>query len=364
MAKVGFLTEKYVEDILLNDLTKNGTIVLRHMHNTRIITAIKNGKIEYTSDKLSSVRYYDIKMFVDTVNDFYGHRVTRDMLSRYNACYSESGKPCNVMMFFLLLVYLFGVVIYGKGVKNDPYYVFVMFYYPPFSSAYIPSQAVCLQVSDFYNNVCLGRVFVKNIMLRAGNVYLSVLNVDDVLKAVKSAYLSMQPRTYGKSDPNVKPEMDKISKDRLLKCLAKRLVDFFKNNSIKNQVDFDKWHNDLCNWFLNALNNVLHKSGYCNVAYGKAQKIVNVAFKNLYLFDDATLYEERFKLCHFIIDSANLKWYNSFARPKYAKVWSDMTDTEYRNIQKDIRNYLNSNRNYPTIPFYAEFYVWSDYYKW
>lgn len=212
------------------------------------------------------------------------------------------------------------------------------------------------------NHACLTRVFVKNIMLRAGNVYLSVLNVDDVLKAVKSAYLSMQPRTFKKISKE--PKINQAAKDALLANLAKRLVDFFKNSSIKNQADFDEWHKGVCDWFLLELNDVLHNSGYSNVAYGKAQKIVNVAFKNLYLFDDATLYEERFKLCHFIIDSANLKWYNSFAQTKYTNAWSDMTNADYTNIQNDIRNYLSSNHKYPTISFYAEFYVWSDYYKW
>lgn len=218
------------------------------------------------------------------------------------------------------------------------------------------------QQTTSLNHACLTRVFMKNIMLRAGNVRLSVLDVNDVLKAVKSAYLSMQPRTYKKMRDNA--EMNQMSKSNLLTDLAKRLVDFFKNNKINNQTDFDEWHKGVCGWFLPELNNVLNKSGYCGASYGKAQKIVNVAFKNLYMFDDADLYEDKFKLCHFIIDSANLKWYNSFANSKYSNAWSDMTDVDYSNIQNNIRNYLNSNNNYPSVPFYAEFYVWSDYYKW
>lgn len=96
------------------------------------------------------------------------------------------------------------------------------------------------QQTTSLNHACLTRVFMKNIMLRAGNVRLSVLDVNDVLKAVKSAYLSMQPRTYKKMRDNA--EMNQMSKSNLLTDLAKRLVDFFKNNKINNQTDFDEWH--------------------------------------------------------------------------------------------------------------------------
>lgn len=214
--------------------------------------------------------------------------------------------------------------------------------------------------SDFLNHICLSRVFMKNVMLKSGNVFLSVLDSCYVLNAVKLAYLSMQPRTFRKNEQSAK--IDKSSKEGLFKELSDKLVEFFKSN-INNQRDFDNWHKKTCDWFLNELNKLLNASGYKNVAYGKAQKIINVAFKNLYLFDDAVLYENKFSLCHFIIDDTSLKWYNSFASSACGVSWSNMSYDKYHVIQQNIRNELQKSTNYPQIPFYAEFYIWADYYR-
>ncbi len=363
MTRIKYLTANQVAKILSNELSKNGSISLSSKRGTRVITAIQNGKIEYNHHgKTTKPSYYDIDLFVDTVNDFYGQYVTIQKLRDYNNAYTDSVKPCNAMLFFLLLEYLFGIVIYGRGVKGDPYYVFVQFHHTPFSSAYIPFQTVQPQMVESLYHECLSRLFLKNIILRTGNVFLSVLDVNDVMKAVKSAYLSMQPRTY-KKDNERNVLVNQVRKDALLICLASRLVEFF-SKGINNQHDFDEWHKDTCDWFLNGLNNILNQSGYHSIMYGKAQKIVNVAFKNLYLFDNAIKYEEQFKLCHFTIDSANLTWYNSFSNPKYVKAWSNMSYYDYMDIQNNIRKYLTNNKKYPAIPFYAEFYVWSDYNKW
>lgn len=363
MTRIKYLTIAQVTNILSNELSKNGSISLSTKRGTRVITAIQNGKIKYNYRGKPSKPDYDINLFVDTVNNFYGQYVTTQTLRDYNKAYTKNGRPCNATLFFLLLEYLFGIVIYGRGVKSDPYYVFVQFHHPPFSSHYIPFQTVQPQIEDSLYHECLPRLFLKNIILRTGNVFLSVLNVNDVLKAVKSAYLSMQPRTY-KKNGNSDASVNQKQKNALLMCLAKRLVDFF-SKGINTQNSFDGWHKDTCDWFLNGLNYILNLSEYSSIMYGKAQKIVNVAFKNLYLFDDAIKYEAQFKLCHFIIDSANLIWYNSFANPKCTKAWSNISYQDYKGIQDDIRTYLGYNdKNYPKIPFYAEFYIWSDYNKW
>lgn len=219
-----------------------------------------------------------------------------------------------------------------------------------------PTNAV-----DFFNHICLWHVFMKNIMLRSGNVFLSVTNSSDVLKAVKLAYLSMQPRTFRKNTPTAK--VNTKNKNQLLKDLSDRLSQFFLAG-INTQSGFDDWHKKTCTWFLSELNKILHASGYSNVEYGKAQKIVNVAFKNMYLFDDAFSYEEQFKLCHFIIDDASMEWYNAFASKPCKTAWSNISYNDYIAIQNNIRNHLKGVVEYPQVPFYAEFYIWSDYYKW
>ena len=361
MTRIEFMTAKQIENILLAELSKNGKITLSSPTATLIISNVKNGKIYYNYPNDASTLCYDIDLFVRTVNDFYRQTVTVEMLRSYDNAYSSNGKPCNAVMFFLLLNYLYGVKIFGKGKDGDPYYVIIQFFNSQFFGAVIPQKTIPTNAVDFFNHVCLWRVFMKNIMLRSGNVFLSVTNSLDVLKAVKLAYLSMQPRTFRKNTPTA--NVNTKDKNQLLKNLSERLSKFFLTG-INTQSNFDDWHKETCTWFLSELNKILNASGYSNVAYGKAQKIVNVAFKNMYLFDDAFSYEEQFILCHFIIDDANMEWCNTFALQPCKTAWSNFTYGEYIAVQNNIRKYLKSVVNYPQVPFYAEFFVWADYYKW
>ncbi|MBE5751532.1 MAG: hypothetical protein E7357_03890 [Clostridiales bacterium] len=206
----------------------------------------------------------------------------------------------------------------------------------------------------------LTEVFAKNIMLRAGRRQLSVRNKDDILHAVDGAYLSMQPRTYKKVKVQ-NTATKKLNRTGVLDNLAQRFEDYFNAPALKTQADFDDWHKKTCDDFLVDINNALDLAGYQNVCYGKAQKIVNVTFKNLYLFDDVGANLEYFKFCHFILDSANMHWYNSVSKKKVTTPWSKLSDKSYMDIQKDIRQYLPTQTKYPANPFEAEFYVWSDY---
>ncbi len=199
------------------------------------------------------------------------------------------------------------------------------------------------------------QIFCKNIILRAPNKFLSVKNVDDVLYAVRGAYLSMQPRTFEKKTE--RPQIDKKSKEMFFKEISKLICDCFKNIP----KDFNAWHANACNKVLKELNKLLENSGYYSVSYGKVQKIINITFKNLYLYDDADGFLSLFKVCHFAIDSANLKWYNSIAKKPVKKAWSNLNDIEYIEIQNEIKEYLLSQNKYSKEPFLAEFYIWADY---
>ena len=200
-------------------------------------------------------------------------------------------------------------------------------------------------------------IFVKNIMLRSGNKLLSIMNEDDVFLAVKKSYEAMQPRTFERNNDCTNwKKIDEAKKQTWFINISKYIVSYFKNPDI----NFDKWHNETCNKILNELNRLLVNAGYKTVAYGKAQKILNVSFKLLYLYDDASVFAHLFKDCHFIIDGTNLQWYNKVAKTKI-KTWSDLTYDKYKEIQKNIRNVLNCQRKYPQNPFEAEFYIWADY---
>ena len=202
----------------------------------------------------------------------------------------------------------------------------------------------------------ISKIFIKNMVFRVGNKSLSVKNPDDVLHAVKNGYHAMQPRTFDKV--KVDAQIIETQKDEMLKNLAKVFADYFTNPP----TDFDNWHKNTCDKFLNDLNNLLKQSGYKSVNYGKAQKIVNVTFKNLYLFDDADLYLDLFKDCHFILDSANMEWYNKqVVSVPVTTAWSNLDYSTYIKIQEKIRNYLSNQTKYSTNPFEAEFSIWSDY---
>lgn len=207
------------------------------------------------------------------------------------------------------------------------------------------------------------KIFIKNIMLGLGNVHLSLTNHDHVFHAVGKAYIAMQPRTFEKLSPTAKIILS--AKNTVLSDLAQKFVDYFKSPAPATQGDFDKWHKDTCDWFVKEFNaRVMVSSGYRNIAYGKAQKIVNIAFKYLYLFCDIVPGNPgHFTFCHFAIDNYTLKWYNGL--PGYPKCsarnWSDMTYDEYIEIQKNIRAYISKHIPDKT-PFEVEFEIWSDLY--
>ena len=146
--------------------------------------------------------------------------------------------------------------------------------------------------------------------------------------------------------------------------LASVFVDYFKSPVLATQKDFEEWHEKTCNDFCNDFNAVLRTSNYAKrIKYGKAQKIVNIAFKYLYLFCDIEDGEpSHFKFCHFAIDSITLKWYNKNVDQNCTVGnWSDMDYPEYIEIQKNIRTYLACQNKYPKEPFLAEFEIWSQY---
>ena len=207
------------------------------------------------------------------------------------------------------------------------------------------------------------KIFIKNIMLGAGNVHLSLTDPDHVLLAVEKAYGAMSPRTLGRGRlPGARIHAPKLT--TVLSTLANDFVDYFSKPAPKTQADFDDWHKTVCDKFLTNYNALLSSSGYTRTAkYGKAQKIVNVAFKYLYLFCDIVPGNPgHFTFCHFAIDSITLAWYKDKIDANCAVGnWSDMTCGEYIDIQKNIRAYISKNIPDKT-PFEAEFEIWSDLY--
>ena len=206
------------------------------------------------------------------------------------------------------------------------------------------------------------KIFVKNIMLELGDTHLSLTNHKHVLHAVESAYLAMMPKTLSKGKlpgPGINPIVLTV----VLSRLANDFVDYFSKPAPKSQADFDDWCKAAIDKFLTDYNELLTHSGYIKTArYGKAQKILNVTFKYLYLFGDIVSGNPgHFTFCHFAIDRKTLAWYKKNVAPQCSvRNWSDMTDVEYVEIQKNIRTYLAAQSKYPKEPFLAEFEIWSE----
>lgn len=204
-------------------------------------------------------------------------------------------------------------------------------------------------------------LFIKNMMFRTGKRFLSVIDKNDVILAIKNAYLAMSPRTVKEvGTTSLFKKVGITGKYTVFDWLAEMFIKYFRGEP---PINFDDWHNKVCEEFLKRFNDVLRKSGYNPVQYGKAQKIVNVTFKNLYLYDDAFLYEEYFYDCHFILSSENLDWYKHNVNSSWRKIaWSNLNYKQYIEIQENIREYFKNNEKCYKAPFIAEFFIWSDHF--
>ena len=205
------------------------------------------------------------------------------------------------------------------------------------------------------------KIFIKNTLLGLGDVCLSLTNHDHLLHVVEIAYRDMQPRTFKKNVPNAR--IDALERKSVLFGLTEKFVEYFKGAFFSSQEQFDEWHEEICYSFVDEFNTkVMRSSGYKDIEYGKAQKIVNIAFKYLYLFCYVPLGDlSHFAFCHFIVDSYTLDWFKKKVDSNCkVKNWSDMTYNEYIKIQNDIRKYLSTQSKYPKEPFLAEFEIWSE----
>ena len=171
----------------------------------------------------------------------------------------------------------------------------------------------------------------------------------------------MTPRTLGKGKLKG-AKISRKNKSLVLSNLASVFVDYFKAPAPATQAEFDAWHKKVCEDFLVAFNSVLRTSNYAKrMKYGKAQKIVNIAFKYLYLFCNIVPGNPgHFTFCHFAIDGIILDWYRRNVDPACGvRNWSDMTYDEYIEIQDKIRKHIGKAMPEKT-PFEAEFEIWSN----
>ncbi len=149
------------------------------------------------------------------------------------------------------------------------------------------------------------------------------------------------------------------------------LSSYFENEAPSDKNAFDNTHQTLCENVIKLFKKINY-----DIEYGKAQKIVNMAFKYLYCFDDAP--EEYFTYCHMPLDSFTLEWIyrNILSKDKTCKKgkiasWSKLEKTDkdeyhgtdgkqyylYDFYVKKVREYLaDTSKEY--TPLQLEFIIW------
>lgn len=157
-----------------------------------------------------------------------------------------------------------------------------------------------------------------------------------------------------------------------------------------NSIDFSKELKRISNCFLDEYKSAMNKLNqsisqapnsdtylidFDNIKYGKAQKIVNMTCKYLMLFSDASDYQKVFQQCEMPLDSKILEYYNntivtSLNESKNSKIqrcntaWSNLEYDEYEDIQKNIKEFCESNKNTDLnltgFPLIDEFTIWKN----
>lgn len=255
---------------------------------------------------------------------------------------------------------------------------------------------------------CLTRTFGFNNFGR--NKDLSVEHLEDIYLAVSAAYRDMSVRTISGF-----AAVEEYKKTAIRLWLTRKLYDYFEGPA-KDKDGFDKYHKLLYEEFVATLKDFIKPDGEERdnadtkkldgieekITAGKAQKIINMAFKNLYCFsvpaktDDDKLMDY-YRYCHMALDSNILGWFwtdvitwyeNTHERvPRsYRKSWSNLeyggenAEGSYLWIQTIIRKYFEAGGDpkwseylpkdleeendkpiecNPFVPFTAEFFLWA-----
>ena len=97
--------------------------------------------------------------------------------------------------------------------------------------------------------------------------------------------------------------------------IVEKLHSYFALSTAPDCNKFDELHKEMCELWHKRFEDIDNLG-----TYGKAQKIVNMAFKYLYCCEDANTKEEYFKYCHVALDSYTLEWFFREAGNKTYKI--------------------------------------------
>lgn len=160
---------------------------------------------------------------------------------------------------------------------------------------------------------------------------------NDIIWAIEKAYQDMTPRTIS--------GVGKVGglKDICCKKVLE-LIREYRRDIPKTQDEFNEKHSHMCTEFLECLNAELDKHRVAKQKYGKAQKIINMTFKYLFCFEDASA--EHFQFCHMPLDSYLLNWYKSEVNSDKIPAWSNLDEIQYTDICGRIREHIKNQQLY------------------
>lgn len=189
-----------------------------------------------------------------------------------------------------------------------------------------------------------------------------ISNENDILWAVERAYIDAMPRTVRGHGKIPKDKLDDLRSE-----LANAFCVYFNETPPANLKTFEAAHRALCNkHFLTPYNKLLGEFGADEQQYGKAQKVINMTFKYLSCFDDASVCKDHFAFCHMPIDSVILAWCRAHCDISGTVSWSNIHDFEYYAFQNFMRNWLAAHAENPVSsslpekPLEAEFVIWHE----
>lgn len=179
---------------------------------------------------------------------------------------------------------------------------------------------------------------------------------DDIKESIRHAFRDLTVRTMTR----------KTKKSICLDDLAKESYDtliplfneWFNKDPKKGFYKdiFDTWHENACNQVIAFLKKYYIED---DCTYGKAQKIINMSFKNLYALcakKGIETVSEYFKYCHVPLDSFTLEWFQRECQKKGCKIikghiskWSVI-----REYKSNDNEYKYNSKSYYTYFFFQE----------
>ena len=173
-----------------------------------------------------------------------------------------------------------------------------------------------------------------------------VLNRTAFDKAIDYAFHDMTPRTMKRAD--------EVDFSEIIREGQKSFYETFKRAlTLQDQTSFDEWHHECMKKVVEFLKKHYKKES-CTI--GKAQKVVNMTFKNLCCYQGGEK-ENVFNYCHMPIDSWILEWCSrNITEYKGWKScsWSNI-DKQYDGYQKAIRDEASKHG---LSPLQLEFIIW------